>query len=194
MSDEAPIKITSEEVERVVLPQATSYPQPRPVPGSYGNFATGRASAVKRGGSLWDQAWFCLGVAGLAPFVGGNFDSLAFSPTAVVYADWVINQARRFARGFAWDDEALGLAEIAEVGPGGDYFTAESTLTRFRELAFTSPIFPRLSLEAWQGRGGPRAEDLLRRHTVELMASHAAPPDRDALVERGEAWIRRRGV
>jgi trimethylamine---corrinoid protein Co-methyltransferase len=136
----------------------------------------------------------CLGVAGLAPFVGGNFDSLAFSPTAVVYADWVINQARRFARGFAWDDEALGLAEIAEVGPGGDYFTAESTLTRFRELAFTSPIFPRLSLEAWQGRGGPRAEDLLRRHTVELMASHAAPPDRDALVERGEAWIRRRGV
>jgi trimethylamine--corrinoid protein Co-methyltransferase len=135
----------------------------------------------------------CLGVAGLAPFVGGNFDSLAFSPAAAVYADHVIQQARRFARGFALDDEAFGLAEIAEVGPGGDFLTAEQTLRHFREAAFTSPIFPRLSLEAWQERGGPRADDLLRRYTIELMASHPAPPDRDALVERGEAWIRRAG-
>ena len=135
----------------------------------------------------------CLSVAGLAPFVGGNFDSLAFSPAAAVYADDVIRQARRFARGFALDDEALGLAEIAEVGPGGNFFIAELTLKHFREMAFTSPIFPRLSLEAWQARGRPRADDLLRRHTVELMASHPAPPDRDALVERGEAWIKRWG-
>ncbi len=134
----------------------------------------------------------CLGVAGLAPFVGGNFDSLAFSPTAAVYADWVISQSRRFARGFALDDEALGLAEIAEVGPGGNYLTAESTLKHFREMAFTSPIFPRLSLEAWQAKGEPRADDLLRRHTVELMASHPAPADHDDLIARGEAWIKRR--
>jgi trimethylamine--corrinoid protein Co-methyltransferase len=143
-----------------------------------------------------DQFWMnhltsCLGVAGLAPFVGGNFDSLAFSPAAAVYADDVIRQARRFARGFALDDEALGLAEIAEVGPGGSFLAADLTLRHFREAAFASPIFPRLSLEAWQARGGPRAEDLLRRHTAELMASHPAPPDRDTLVERGEAWIRR---
>ena len=31
-----------------------------------------------------------LGKVGLVPFVGGNFDSLAFSPAAVVYADEVI--------------------------------------------------------------------------------------------------------
>ena len=61
----------------------------------------------------------------------------------------------------------------------------------FREAAFNSPIFPRLSLEAWQAAGRPRAEDLLRRHTVELMASHAAPADHDELLERGEAWIAR---
>ncbi len=133
----------------------------------------------------------CLGVAGLAPFVGGNFDSLVFSPTAVVYADQVIRLARRFARGFALDAEALGLAEMAEVGPGGNYLTAELTLKHFRETAFTSPVFPRLSLEAWQEKGGPRAEELLRRYSVDLMASHAGPPDRAALVERGEAWIRR---
>lgn len=132
-----------------------------------------------------------LGRAGLAPFVGGNFDSLAFSPTAAVYADHVIRQVRRFAAGFVLDDEALGLPEIAEVGPGGDFLAADLTLRRFREAAFNSPIFPRLSLEAWQAAGEPRAEDLLRRHTAELMASHAAPADHDDLLERGEAWISR---
>jgi len=133
----------------------------------------------------------CLGTVGLAPFVGGNFDSLAFSPAAAVYADHVIRMSRRFAAGFALDEEALGLPEIAEVGPGGDFLAADSTLRHFREAAFNSPIFPRLSLEAWQAGGEPRAEDLLRRHTAELMASHPAPPDHDELLERGEAWIAR---
>lgn len=133
----------------------------------------------------------CLGSVGLAPFVGGNFDSLAFSPAAAVYADHVIRQTRRFASGFALDDEALGLAEIAEVGPGGNYFTADLTLRHFREAAFNSPVFPRLTLEAWQAAGQPRAEDVLRRHTVALLASHAAPPDHGELLERGEAWIKR---
>jgi trimethylamine--corrinoid protein Co-methyltransferase len=135
----------------------------------------------------------CLGSVGLAPFVGGNFDSLAFSPAAAVYADHVIRQARRFASGFALDAEALGMAEIAEVGPGGNFLTADLTLRRFREAAFQSPVFPRLSLEAWQEMGNPRAEDILRRHTVELMAAHPAPPDRADLLARGEAFIERLG-
>ncbi len=133
----------------------------------------------------------CLGAAGLAPFVGGNFDSLAFSPAAAVYADHVIRQARRFAGGFAFDDESLGLGEILEAGPGGSFLTAELTLRRFRDAAFGSPIFPRLSLEAWLAKGEPKADQLLRRRTLELMEGHPAPPDRDALIERGESWIRR---
>ena len=133
----------------------------------------------------------CLGAAGLAPFVGGNFDSLAFSPAAAVYADHVIRQARRFAGGFSLDDESLGLDEIAEAGPGGSFLMAGLTLRHFREAAFTSPVFPRLSLEAWQAKGEPKADAFVRRHTMELMESHPAPPDHDGLIERGEDWIRR---
>ena len=135
----------------------------------------------------------CLSAVGLAPFVGGNFDSLAFSPAAAVYADHIIRQARRFAGGFVLDEAELGLPEIASVGPGGDFLTAELTLKNFRQAAFESPVFPRMSLEAWQERGNPRADDLLRRHTVELMASHSAPSDHDELLARGEAIIRRAG-
>jgi len=135
----------------------------------------------------------CLGAVGLAPFVGGNFDSLAFSPVAAVYADHIIRQARRFAGGFALDDAELGLAEIADVGPGGDFLTADLTLQNFRSAAFDSPVFPRLSLEAWQEGGSPRAEDILRQHTVALMDSHPAPPDHADLLARGEKLIRRSG-
>jgi trimethylamine:corrinoid methyltransferase-like protein len=85
------------------------------------------------------------------------------------------------------------MAEIAEVGPGGDFLTADLTLRRFREAAFQSPVFPRLSLEAWQAKGRPRAEDILRKRTVELMAAHPAPPDRADLLAKGEAFIERSG-
>ncbi|NTU51277.1 MAG: hypothetical protein HGA94_02420, partial [Candidatus Aminicenantes bacterium] len=132
----------------------------------------------------------CLGSVGLAPFVGGNFDSLAFSPAAAVYADHVIYQARRFAAGFVLDGDSLGLREIAEVGPGGNFLTTDLTLRHYREAAFRSPVFPRLSLEAWREKGNPRAEDLLRKHTIELMATHPAPPDRADLLARGEALIK----
>jgi trimethylamine---corrinoid protein Co-methyltransferase len=132
----------------------------------------------------------CVGAVGLAPFVGGNFDSLAFSPAAAVYADQIICQARRFADGFTLDPAAAGLDEIAEVGPGGNFLTAEMTLRHFRQADFRSPIFPRLSLEAWQARGSPKAGDLLRERTVDLLA-HAPPPeDHLELLTRGEVLMR----
>ncbi len=132
----------------------------------------------------------CVGTVGLAPFVGGNFDSLAFSPAAAVYADQVICQARRFADGFTLDAAAAGLGEIAEVGPGGNFLTSELTLQHFRQADYRNPIFPRLSLETWQARGSPRAADLLRARTADLLA-HARPPDDHAeLTARGEALIR----
>jgi trimethylamine--corrinoid protein Co-methyltransferase len=132
----------------------------------------------------------CVGTVGLAPFVGGNFDSLAFSPAAAVYADEVIRQARRFADGFTLDPAAVALAEIDQVGPGGNFLTAEMTLRHFRQADYRSPIFPRLSLEAWQAQGSPKAGDLLRERTVDLLA-HARPPeDHLELLIRGEALIR----
>ena len=132
----------------------------------------------------------CVGAVGLAPFVGGNFDSLAFSPAAAIYADQIICQARRFADGFTLDPAAAGLGEIDQVGPGGNFLTAEMTLRHFRQADFRSPIFPRLSLEAWQAQDSPKAGDLLRERTVDLLA-HARPPeDHLELLIRGEALIR----
>jgi trimethylamine--corrinoid protein Co-methyltransferase len=135
----------------------------------------------------------CLAAVGLAPFVGGNFGSLAFSPTLVLYADHVIRQARRFAQGFAVDDAQAALEEVAGVGPGGNFLTTDLTLKRYREADPASSLFPRLTVESWQGRGCPRADGLLRAHTGRLLAGLEPPPDHAELIARGEAFIRGRG-
>jgi trimethylamine--corrinoid protein Co-methyltransferase len=132
----------------------------------------------------------CLGKVGLAPFVGDNLDSKAISPTIIVYANEVIAQARRLAQGFPLDEASVSLDEIGDIGPGGNYLTAPSTLRGFRRAYYDSAVWPKLTLEDWEARGKPRAERFLRDHTRHLLESAPPPQDRDELLSKGEAFIR----
>ena len=132
----------------------------------------------------------CMNKVGLAPFVGDNLGSKVFSPLNVVYVHEVIDQAVRFSDGFAFDDAAVNLHEIDQVGPAGSFLMAKSTLSQYRKAYYPSPIFPRLSLERWQAQGRPQAIDYLREHTRELLGTVRPPQDHDDLLARGEAFIR----
>jgi trimethylamine--corrinoid protein Co-methyltransferase len=144
------------------------------------------------GGHQWaNHLTSCMGKVGLAPFVGDNLDSKAISPTVIVYANEVIAQARRLACGFPLDDSAMALEEIERVGPGRDYLTSELTLKHFRQAYFRSDVWPNLTLEDWQSRGQPRADDALRAYTQHLLDTLPPPEDHADLVARGEAFIRR---
>jgi trimethylamine---corrinoid protein Co-methyltransferase len=140
---------------------------------------------------LWmNHLTSCLGCGGLAPFVGGNFASLAFSPATVVYGAEVIRQGRVFAAGFPLDDEMAGYDEITGAGADGNFLGASLTLRHFRAADPANPLWPRLSLEGWREARSPRAERLLRKRTVELMASFEPPADHDELLTAGEEFIR----
>ena len=130
-----------------------------------------------------------MGKVGLAPFVGDNFDSKAFSPALAVYANEVIAQARRLAKGFPLAEESLALDEIADVGPGGNFLTSPLTLRHFRDAYFNSDIWPNLSLEAWEERNRPRPIQMLRERTQDLLAQASPPEDHADLMARGEAFI-----
>jgi trimethylamine--corrinoid protein Co-methyltransferase len=132
-----------------------------------------------------------IGKVGLAPFVGDNLGSKAFSPAVIVYADEVISQARRFSQGFSLTPPAVILQEIAQAGPGGHFLTAPSTLRHFRDAYYASPTFPNLGLEEWQARGEPAAVDLLRQRTCDLIESASPPPDHDDLLAAGEEFLAR---
>jgi trimethylamine:corrinoid methyltransferase-like protein len=136
----------------------------------------------------------CTGKVGLVPFVGDNVGSKAFSPTVVVYANDVIEQARLFAAGFPLHDGSVGLEEIAAVGPGGDSLTAPMTLRLFRRASYHNPIFPNLTLEAWQAQGHPRAGSVLQQHTAGLLAGLEPPADHQEMMALGRAFVQKGGA
>ena len=151
---------------------------------------TGWGPDLLASGTFWmNHLTGCLGKVGLAPSVGSNFDSLAFSPAAVVYANEVIRQARLFSAGFRVDDEAVAIEEITGIGPAGNYLMADSTCKLFRKFDYGNEIWPGLTLEQWQAEGEPRADDLIRKYTRQLLADLSAPKDYEALTAKGEAFI-----
>jgi trimethylamine--corrinoid protein Co-methyltransferase len=139
---------------------------------------------------LWmNHLTSCLGKVGMAPFVGGNFYSKVFSPAILVYANEVIRKVRIFEQGFSLIDDPDILAEIKSAGPGGSFLTAESTVKNCRALPRDNVVWPHISLEKWQSRGCPKADQFLRKYTFEIMEHMSPPEDHDELIEKGERFI-----
>ena len=69
----------------------------------------------------------------------------------------------RLGQGFRLDDETAGLDEIDSTGPGGNYLLAGLTLRLYRNTYYTSPIFPRWSMEKWQAEVLGRGEAFIKQ-------------------------------
>ncbi len=132
-----------------------------------------------------------LGKTGLVPFIGGSLGSKAFSPTSVVYANDIIQQAQHFKTGFVLNEETVGIDEMEAVGPGGNFLMAKSTRQNFRNAYYTSKLFPRLSLEKWEQKGKPQAINLLKQETIRLIKESLAPDDHDDILAAGEEFIKK---
>ncbi|MEA3479771.1 MAG: trimethylamine methyltransferase family protein [Bacteroidota bacterium] len=153
----------------------------------------GRGADLLAAGNLWlNHLSSCMGKIGCAPFVGGNFDSMAFSPTMVILSNQIIGEARKFARGFAFNNETININEINRVGHGGDYLTSEQTLASLDELSNTDSMWSSLSLEAWKEQQMPTAEKELTAHTLDLYA-RAIKESEESLdtIKKGEEFIKR---
>lgn len=127
---------------------------------------------------------------GLSPFVGDTLTSKAFSAANAVYVHEIIRQAFMYAEGFQLDEVSACLDEIHQVGPGGHFLETATTLKNYRKAYYTSPIFPRWSMEKWMEQGQPKAIDLLRQYTRQLLSELEAPEDHDELINKGEEFIR----
>ena len=151
----------------------------------------GRGADLLASGDLWmNHLSSCLGKVGCAPFVGGNFDSLAFSPATVVLSDQIIGEARKFAKGFRLDDESVNLQEINAVGHGGNYFMSEQTMASLDELSAMNTIWSSLSLEAWKEQNMPSAEEELIEYTRDLYArAKSGSEDNIDIIKKGEDFI-----
>ncbi len=139
--------------------------------------------------NLWmNHLTSCLGKTGLVPFVGGNFDSLAFSPMLVVYSDYVIRRSLAFSKGFSLDSDSFGLDEIEATGAGGNFLASESTLNSFMDDIEQNEIWPGLSLEKWKNANQPAAIEYLRKHTIDVINNLPEPEDYCELKSKGEEF------
>ncbi len=152
---------------------------------------TGWGADLLASGTLWmNHLTSSVGKVGLAPFVGGNFDSQAFSPTTVVYADEVIRQVRQFAHGFSIGESSDMIKDIHSVGPGGSFLMSEATLAQYRDVHEQhSHIWPGYSLNQWQDEWSPDALSRLREHTLNVLNNLHIPEDHDELIEKGQRII-----
>jgi trimethylamine--corrinoid protein Co-methyltransferase len=161
-----------------------------PYSGTSGS-GMGWGSDLIAGGHQWfNHLISCLGKKGLAPFVGDILGSQAFSPNVIVYANEVIQQARLFAEGFVIDDTNIGLEDIAQIGPGGNFLLSDLTLKFCRNTRQFSHIFDSLPIDEWQARGRPRAEDLLKEHTRQLLDKSKPLENHSELLAQGESFIK----
>ncbi len=151
----------------------------------------GRGADLLASGNLWlNHLSACIGKVGCAPFVGGNFDSMAFSPTTVVLSNHIIGEARKFAKGFSLNEESVNLEEIQSVGHGGNYFTSEQTLASLQNYNTANEIWPSLSLDDWKEQNMPTAEKALIEYTRDLYSkAQKASEEATDIIKKGEEFI-----
>lgn len=126
----------------------------------------GWSSDINAAGDLWmNNLTSIMGKVGIAPFIGGNFDSKAFSPGLVILADNIIEKSRKLTEGLNGIESNSTLQEITDLGPGGDYLTAMSTLNSLENYGQNAgDIWPAISLEEWRLLGEPGAGEIFGRH------------------------------
>jgi trimethylamine--corrinoid protein Co-methyltransferase len=97
-----------------------------------------------------------------------------------------------FLEPLAFDDDALGIEAMREVGPGSHFFQAQHTLARY-ESAFYAPLLSDWrNFETWRDDGSIDATQRANRIWKQLLAAYEPPPLDPAIVESIEAFVARR--
>lgn len=131
-----------------------------------------------------------IGKSEMVPFIGGNFDSMAFSPANVVLSDYIIGEVRKYAKGFTLNDISINIEEIKNVGHGGNYLTSDQTLESLSSFRINENIWPSLNLESWKELGNPEAKKYLIEHTKELYnKAELLVKENLDIIKKGESFI-----
>lgn len=90
------------------------------------------------------------------------------------------------------DEDTLGFAAVAEVPPGGHFFSAAHTMARYR-TAFYEPLIADVSnFGAWTDNGGRTATQRAREKWKEVLAQFTPPPSAAACAPALDELIARR--
>jgi trimethylamine---corrinoid protein Co-methyltransferase len=97
-----------------------------------------------------------------------------------------------FLRPLRVDEAEMALEAMREVGPGGHFFGAEHTQSRYRTAFFPPTISDWRNYESWREAGSPTALDAAERIVAERLRDFAAPPLEAERLEALTAFVARR--
>jgi trimethylamine--corrinoid protein Co-methyltransferase len=90
------------------------------------------------------------------------------------------------------DEDSMAFEAMVEVGPGGHFFGAQHTQSRYR-TAFHKPMLSDWrNYETWEEAGSPEAAGKANRIWKELLAAYEPPPLDVARREALDAFVERR--
>jgi len=146
------------------------------VPLSMGAFATGAKAPDWQAGVDNALSSFLASAVGSDMLLGLGLlnGSRIWSHEQLLLDAEIFSIVRAMLRGVPVDDESLALATIAEVGPAGDYLTAQHTRRHMREL-WRPRFMDRRPMGVVEAEGGgPRA--WANAKAKELLATHRPEP------------------
>jgi trimethylamine---corrinoid protein Co-methyltransferase len=97
-----------------------------------------------------------------------------------------------FLRPLKVDEAEMALEAMREVGPGGHFFGAEHTQSRYRTAFFPPMISDWRNYESWREAGSPTAFDAAERIVAERLRDFIAPPLEAERLEALTAFTGRR--
>ena len=104
----------------------------------------------------------------------------------------LLQMMAEFLKPLEVNEDTLALDAVREVGPGGHFFGAAHTLTRY-ESAFYSPMLSDWrNFETWQEDGSRSATERAHLLYKDILAQYEPPPLDAAIAEELEAFVTRR--
>jgi len=120
--------------------------------------------------------------------VGYVASGTASSYEALVVMDEVVRWVRAYLRGVSIDDQALALAEIDAVGPGGTHLGRKYSRQHYRDY-FMPRLIAQESHDAWRAAGARSLLERAAERTRELRESERAYRLEDDALRSLEALV-----
>jgi trimethylamine---corrinoid protein Co-methyltransferase len=104
----------------------------------------------------------------------------------------LIQMVKSFLQPIEINEDALGFEAIKEVGPGGHFFGAQHTLSRYSDAFYSPMVSDWRNSQQWEAAGKPDA--LKRANTLykQALTEYVEPPMDESIREAIDTFVNRR--
>ncbi len=122
---------------------------------------------------------------------GSTEGGLCFDFDKLILDSDMLGMAERFVEGINVDVDTLCFEDIKEVGPGGNFFTANYTLNNYRDGYFRPEVLDSQTFEQWSESGSKNSAEVAMLRRKSLLSAYEAPSIELAVKEELNDFVER---